>query len=361
MSTNRRWILAQRPVDLPGAETFRRDDQPVPQPGAGEILVRNIYIPVDPGMRPAMLDASVGVGEFEPTPIGAVVGYMTVGQVVRSNDPAFAPGDWVTDMLLWQDFAVTSARTARKIDCSDLPPTTWLGALGIPGLSAWTGLVCLGTPRPGETVLVTSAAGTVGSLAGQIARNMGCRVVGIVGSEAKRRHLVETLRFDAAINYRAVDDLTASIRNECPRGVDILFDNVGNASVEAVLPTMRIGGRIVICGQIADYHLPPATRPGIRNTGRFVSHRLTMRGLFVYDHAARFEEAITQMKSWIRNGRLQLEQQVIDGFDNLPAAFARLFTGESSGRTIVRNVARGQLPVTSSQDRSQPWADDPTH
>lgn len=336
MTMNRRWVLAERPIGVPDGSTFRRDDRPAPQPGPGEMLVRNIFIPVDPGMRPAMLDLPIGVDAFEPFPIGGLVGYMTVGTVVISNDPDFASGDWVTDMLMWQDYAVTTARTARKIDCRRAAPEAWLGILGIPGLSAWTGLVCLGLPQAGETVLVTSAAGTVGSIAGQIARNLGCRVIGVAGGPEKCRFLTETLGFDGAIDYRAAGDMSAAVRGACPDGVDILFDNVGNAMVDAVIPAMRVGGRIVICGQIADYHLPVNERPGIRNTGRFVSHRLTMRGLFVYDHAARFEEAIAQMTGWMGEGRLALEEHILSGFDALPAAFACLFTGAPSGRTIIR-------------------------
>lgn len=333
---NRRWVLAERPGATVDENTFRRDDVAVPTAGPGEILVRNVYLPVDPGMRPALMDVAIGVDEFEPTPIGAPVGYMTVGQVEQSNDPSFAQGDWVTDMLFWQDYAVTTGHTAKKLDCSVVTPTAWLGILGVPGLSAWSGLVCLGLPRSGDTVVVTSAAGTVGSIAGQIARNLGCRVVGIAGGAAKCRYLTERLGFDGAIDYRAVSDLGASVQAACPDGVDILFDNVGNAMVDTVIPAMKVGGRIVICGQIADYHLAPSERPGIRNTGRFVSHRLTMRGLFVYDHANRFDEAITQMKSWIRSGDLVLEEHVLDGFDELPTAFESLFTGASSGRVIVK-------------------------
>jgi len=333
---NRRWVLASRPGAVLGDDIFRRDDGAVPVAGAGEILVRNVYVPVDPGMRPAMMDVAIGVDAFEPIPLGAVVGYMTVGRVEQSRDPSFVAGDWVTDMLLWQDYAVTTGRTARKIDCTTVPPTAWLGILGIPGLSAWCGLVCLGMPRRGETVVVTSAAGTVGSIAGQIARNLGCRVIGIAGGENKCRYLTERLGFDAAIDYHAVTDLTGAIREACPDGVDILFDNVGNEMVDAALPTMAVAGRVVICGQIADYHLAPDDRPGIRNTGRFVSHRLTMRGLFVYDHAERFDDAIAQMIGWMDAGDLILEEHILGGFERLPSSFASLFDGSSSGRLIVR-------------------------
>ncbi len=336
MSLNRRLVLARRPSGLPDLTTFRRDDRPVPRPAEGEILVRNVYVPVDPGMRPVLSDVRIGVDEFEPIALGALVGYMTAGQVVESRDPRFAPGDWVTDRLMWQDFAVTSGRTARKLDAQALPPTASLGILGVPGLSAWSGLHCLADPKPGETVVVTSAAGTVGSIAGQIARNLGCRVVGVAGGEAKCRYVREQLALDVAIDRHAVPDLGAALRDACPQGVDILFDNVGNAMVDAILPAMRRGGRIVICGQTADYHLAPAERPGIRNTNCFVTCRLTMRGLFVHDHAAEYPRALEQLTRWTLGGRLRLEETIIEGFDQLPGAFARLFTGETIGRTLVR-------------------------
>lgn len=335
MNGNRQWVLQNRPGAQIAEDTFRLQTVPMPQAGPGELLVRNVYIPVDPGMRAALLDAQVGVDEFAPFPIGGVVGYVSVGQVVESRDARFVPGDWVTDILLWQEYAIASAATARKLDCSRFSPADWLGILGIPGLSAWSGLVCLGQPRGGETVVVTSAAGTVGSIVGQIARNLGCRVVGVAGGAEKCSRLVEDLGFDAAVDYRAETDLTAAIRRASPDGVDVLFDNVGSAMIDAVIPAMRVGGRIVVCGQVAEYHLPAAQRPGLRQLGRFVSHRLSMRGLFVYDHAERWDEAIAQMAEWMEQGRLTLEQTTIDGFENLPDAFARLFDGRASGRIAV--------------------------
>jgi len=335
MGVNRRFVLAQRPEGVPDARTFLRDDVAIPEPGEGEILVRNVFIPVDPGMRPALTANPIGVDAFEAFPIGALVGYMTVGAVIESRDPAFKPGDWVTDMMMWQDYAVTSGKTARKIDAA-VGPTAALGILGIPGLSAWAGLVCLAAPQPGETVVVTSAAGAVGSIAGQIAKNIGCRVVGVAGGADKCAWLVSELGFDAAVDYRAEPDIGAAVRRACPEGVDILFDNVGNASIDALMPLLRINGRITICGQVAEYNLPLDQRPGIHNTGRFVSHRLSMRGLFVYDHAAHFPEALATMAGWAAKGRLTLKETIIDGFDNIPAAFASLFTGKAAGRTIVR-------------------------
>lgn len=254
----------------------------------------------------------------------------------QSYDPRFSPGDWVTDLLFWQEYAIARADTARKVNCANFAPTDWLGILGIPGLSAWSGMVCLGKPRNGETVVVTSAAGTVGSIAGQIARNLGCRVVGVAGGERKCRRLIDGLGFDAAVDYRAEPDLTRALRKVCPRGVDVLFDNVGSAMIDAVIPTMRVGGRIVVCGQVAEYHLPVDRRPGLRQLGRFVSHRLTMRGLFVHDHAARWDEAIAQMSQWMAEGKLKLDETLLHGFENLPDAFSRLFDGRASGRILVR-------------------------
>jgi NADPH-dependent curcumin reductase CurA len=338
MAGNRRWVLAERPAGIPDERTFRLETVEPGVPGDGQVLVRNRYIPVDPGIRPALAQLEgdpSGDAEFTPFPLGDPVGFFTVGQVVESRHPALAEGDWVTGAMLWQDYAVVPGATILKIDVDGLSPTAWLGPLGIPGLSAWTGMVCCAEIREGDVVIVTSAAGSVGLLAGQVARNRGCTVVGVAGGPRKCTMLVEDYGFAAAIDYRAEPDLAAAFRRTCPQGADVFFDNVGNAMINAAMPIMRNGGRITICGQIGQYNLPPGQRPGLV-TDRFVSHRLSLRGLFVFDHAGRFAEAREELGGWLRSGKLLMPESVIDGFENVPGAFRGIFTGQSAGRTIIR-------------------------
>jgi len=340
MAVNRRWVLAERPEGGPGAAVFRQEEGAIPEPGPGEMLVRNIYIPVDPGMRPRLSASAIGVEEFEPLSLGETVGYMTAGRVVKSRADGFAEGDWVTDMLLWQDYAVTTPATARRLGQGSPHPTDLIGILGIPGLSAWYGLGALGDAKAGETVLITSAAGTVGAIAGQIAKMIGCRVVGIAGGGAKMRYLTEELGFDAAVDHRRDGDLREQLALAAPEGFDVLFDNVGNSMIEVALPLMRTHGRIVICGQTAHYG---GETPGIFSTASFVPRRLTMQGLFVHDFAEDFPNALEMLAGWRRDGRITLRETIVDGFDQLPAVFAELFTGENRvGKTIVRIDGAGK-------------------
>ncbi|KAA9160888.1 NADP-dependent oxidoreductase [Amycolatopsis acidicola] len=335
---NRRFVLASRPDGLPRPENFRLESGPVPTPADGQILVRNVYLGVDPGLRPALADAHTGDevdDEFEPIPLGELVGYFDAGIVERSRHPGFAPGDWVTGMLKWQEYGVLDGAAARKLP-PELPPSTGLGVLGIPGLSAYFGLLELGAAQKGETVLVTSAAGTVGSIAGQIAALRGCRVLGTAGTDEKCRRLREEFGFAAAVNYRTEKNLAAAIRLAAPEGVDVLFDNVGTRMVSDILPLMRPFGRIVACGQIADYGVPPEQLPGLRNTNRFITHRLTLRGLFVHDFAESFPRALAELSEWAGAGLLRCHEDIETGFERLPAAFAQLFTGENAGRKLVK-------------------------
>ena len=216
---SRRWVLARRPRGLPVPEDFRLETAEVPATAEGQMLVRNVYIPVDPGMRNILSAEDPGPGEFRPMELGATVGYLTVGQVVQSRLEGFAQGDWVTDYLLWQEYALSDGRTARRLTDLKLPPYAGVGVLGVPGLSAYFGLLRLGDPAPGETVLVTSAAGAVGSAVGQIAKIMGCRVVGVAGGAEKCAWLRDALGFDAALDYKAEADLDAAVAEACPGGI----------------------------------------------------------------------------------------------------------------------------------------------
>jgi NADPH-dependent curcumin reductase len=330
---NRRFVLASRPNGMPRRENFRLEEAPVPTPGRGQILVRNKFISVDPGMRLRLSDRKTYA---EPVAVGALVGFSTVGTVIASENPGFEVDDWVAGFLGWQEYGLAESKGVHRIVDLRVPVSTAIGVLGIPGLTGYFGLLDLGQPKAGETVLVTSAAGPVGSTAGQIAAIKGCRVVGVAGGKAKCRWLAEELGFAAAIDYRAETDLSQAIVAACPNGVDILFDNIGNAMVDRLLPLMNQFGRIVISGQTADYNLPPAERHGLKNTLEFISKRLTMRGLAASDYAARFAAAATEMTDWILAGRLKYREDIEDGFEHLPEAFIGLFEGTNFGRKLIK-------------------------
>jgi NADPH-dependent curcumin reductase CurA len=335
MAPSRRWVLARRPHGLPVPEDFGVETVDVPDPGEGQMLVRNVWIPVDPGMRNILSSEDPGPAEFKPQPLGATVGYLTVGVVMKSRLAGFAEGDYVTDYLLWQERALSDGSTARRITERRLSPTTAVGVLGVPGLSAYFGLLELGALKAGETVLVTSAAGAVGSVAGQIARIRGCRAVGVAGGTTKCAWVSGGLGFDAAIDYKAEPDLAAAVAKACPDGIDVLFDNVGGALLDSLLPLMALHGRIVICGQTAEYGRSAAERAGLKNISQFVPRRLSMKGLFVHDFADRFDEAIAELADWTVEGRIKTREELVQGFEQLPQAFCGLFHGEGFGRKVV--------------------------
>ncbi len=336
MTISRSWVLARRPSGLPRVEDFRLENEEVPEPGPGQMRVRNVFIPVDPGMRNILSSEDPGPKEFTPQSLGAVVGYLTVGQVEQSRLPGFQEGDFVTDYLLWREMALSDGRTGRKITDLRLSPSTAVGVLGVPGLSAYFGLLELGRPEHSQTVLVTSAAGPVGSAAGQIAAIKGCHVVGVAGGPAKCAWLQDELGFDATLDYKAEPDLTAAAAEACPDGIDVLFDNVGGTLLDSLLPLMALHGRVVICGQIAEYGRSAAERAGLKNISQFVPRRLTMSGLFVHDFEDRFPAAIAEMTDWVLAGRLKHREEIEQGFERLPAAFTGLFRGENFGRRLVK-------------------------
>ena len=330
---NRRVVLARLVDGEPRIEDFRIEAVDQAEPAEGHILVRNRYISVDPGTRSRLSGRS---SYAAPVALGETIGSATVGQVVVSRHPKFAVGDWIAAGFGWQEYGLSDGRGIRKISSAPLPPSTAIGVLGIPGLTAYFGLLDIGRPQVGETVLVTSAAGPVGSTAGQIAGIKGARVVGVAGGSEKCQWLVDALGFTAAIDRRAEPDLAAAIARACPDGVDVLFDNVGNASIDAVLPLMRPHGRIVVSGQVADYNLPPESRPGLKNTNFFISSRLVMAGLVVFDYVKDFPKAWADMTAWIVDGKLRYREDIVDGLENLPRAFIGLFRGENFGRKLIR-------------------------
>ncbi|MGB5947753.1 MAG: NADP-dependent oxidoreductase [Parvibaculum sp.] len=329
----RRWVLASRPEGKPRLENFRLEDFTLPDPGDHELLIRTEFHSVDPGMRSRLSGASYAAA----LPLGETIDSAMVGVVEISNNEKFKPGDRVTGGFGWVSHALSNGRGIQKLDPAlyhgKLRPTAAIGVLGIPGLTAYFGLLDLGKPRAGDTVLVSSAAGPVGATAGQIARMKGCTVIGIAGSAAKCDY-VSGLGFDGTINYRGTTNLTEAIREACPSGVDIYFDNVGAETLDAAILNMKEHGRIVVSGQVAEYNR--AEPVGIRNVTRFITHRLRMEGLVVFDYFKGFRDAQAEMAGWIHEGKLTYTEDVSEGLENSAAAFIGLFDGENLGRRLIK-------------------------
>ena len=332
MTAGRRWVLARRPNGVPCTDDFRLEDTTLPDLLDGQALIRVDHISVDPGMRSRLSGDS-----YAPAlDIGATIESAGVGQVIASRSQKLKEGTRVWGGFGWQTHLVTDGRGVQALDpalyTGRITPTAAIGLFGIPGLTAFFGLLEVGKPRPGSTVLVSSAAGTVGATAGQIARIKGCTVVGVTGSDAKCAYLKD-IGFDAGINHRTCGDLAGAFRAAAPKGYDIYFDNVGGEMLDAAILNMRRHGRLVISGQIAEYN---ATQPrGIRHTLPFITQRLRMEGLVVYDHAVQFDEARRQMAEWVNEGKLTWREEIIEGIEKTPEAFIGLFRGDSFGRRLV--------------------------
>jgi NADPH-dependent curcumin reductase CurA len=332
MTTNRSILLVRRPKGTPTHEDFRMVEGPVPEPAEGQVLVRTLYLSVDPYMRGRMNDTKSYVPPYK---LNEVIEGGVVGQVVESRHPDYRPGDIVVGMLGWADYNVSDGRGLTRVDPSVAPITTALGVLGMPGLTAYVGVMDIARARPGETVVISAAAGAVGSVAGQIAKILGCRVVGIAGSDEKCRWIREELGFDAAVNYRTAPSLHAALRDACPDGVDVYFDNVGGDVTDAVLPLINDFARIALCGQIALYNLD---RPdvGPRNWGYLLIHRATVQGFIVRDHAHRAPQAFADLARWLREGRIRWREHIVPGLENTVDAFLGLFRGENIGKQLVK-------------------------
>ena len=333
MTGYRRWVLARRPEGVPSADDFRLEEAALPELQDGQALIRVEHISVDPGMRSRLSGDS-----YAPAlPIGAPVESAGVGKVLASRNAKFKEGTLVWGGFGWQSHFVTDGRGVQALDPDiyrdDIKPTAAIGVFGIPGLTAFFGLFEIGKPKEGNVVLISSAAGTVGATAGQIAKILGCTTIGLAGSDAKCAYLKE-IGFDVAINYKTAGDLTAAFKAAAPKGIDIYFDNVGAETLDAAILTLRKHGRIVVSGQIAEYNT--AEPRGIRHTQPFITQRLKMEGLVVYDYAVQFAEARGQMAEWVRAGKLSYREEIIEGLEQAPAAFIGLFTGESLGRRLVR-------------------------
>ena len=330
--TNKQVLLAARPAGFPRHSDFLLVESPVPHAGKDEVLLRVIYLSVDPYMRGRMRDAA---SYAEPVKIGEVMTGGAVAEVIESRNPAYRVADIVEGMLGWQQHAVSDGAELRKIDPSIAPISTALGVLGMPGMTAYFGLLDICHPQPGETVVVSAAAGAVGSLAGQIAKIRGCRVVGSAGSDEKVRYLLDELGFDAAFNYRATDDYLHKLVELCPNGIDVYFDNVGGAITDAVFGLINVKARIAICGQISQYNLEKPEM-GPRLLWTLIVKQAKVEGFLVFEFADRYQEGRTRMAQWLKEGRIKYREQIAEGIENAPAAFIGMLQGANIGKQLVR-------------------------
>ncbi len=327
---NKEIRLASRPVGMPALDNFNMVNTAVPQPKDGEVLVRTLYISVDPYLRGRMREGRSYVAPFT---VGQVIESGAVGEVLESRAPEFQPGDIVSGMFGWRLYNTAHARSLMKVPAGP-PISTALGVLGMPGLTGYFGLLDIGQPEEGETVVVSGAAGAVGMTVCQIAKIRGCRVVGVAGSDEKNRYLKEELRVDGTINYHE-GEIRRAIKEACPKGIDVYFDNVGGEVSDAVLPLLNHGARIVICGQISIYCLDQPDI-GLRPQPYLVVNSALMKGFIITDYASRFSEGARQMAQWFSEGKLKYAETIVEGFENTPRAFIGLFRGENLGKQIVK-------------------------
>jgi NADPH-dependent curcumin reductase CurA len=327
--------MASRPSPDVREDNFRLVESPVPEPAEGQFVVQALYLSVAPVMRMYMLD---GAGIEKPMEIGDVMRGRGVGRVVASRHPGFRVGEIVQGKLGWQEYSVSDGSPyymMYKVEQRLVPFSTALGVLGMTGFTSYLGLTEIGRVKAGETVLVSGAAGGVGSNCGFIARNLGCRVVGIAGTEEKCRLLVEKLGYDAAINYRT-DDIPARIADHCPGGVDVFFDNVGGEILDHALARLNRYGRVVLCGRISQYLVAPEDAYRLRNWHVIGKQRARMEAFFIYDLERHFPAAEAQMAEWIAAGRMSWQEDVLDGLEQMPRALMRLYDGSNVGKQVVR-------------------------
>lgn len=330
--TNRQVRLRARPDGIPQAEHFEIVAAPMPEPGAGEFLVRNDFLSVDPAMRGWV---SAVANYSQPVGIGEVMRSFAAGEVVASRHPGYAVGERVMGLLGWQEFATSDGRQiTRKVKETDLPLSASLGVLGLNGVTAYLALLEVGAPRPGETVVVSTAAGAVGATVGQIARLAGCRTVGLAGGARKVALCREAFGYDAAIDYKA-GNLDAALADACPRGIDVYFDNTAGPISDAVLRHLAIGARVVICGtaSVASWD-PPPTGPRVERY--LLVKRARMQGFIVFDYQPRYEEAVSRLADWVRAGKLRYREDILEGIEQAPGAIAGLYRGENLGKRLIR-------------------------
>jgi len=333
-AVNRRIVLASRPHGEPKPENFRLEEGPVPEIGPGQILLRTRWLSLDPYMRGRMSDAK---SYATPVQIGEPITAEVVGEVVASKNPDIPVGTLRTAFAGWQEYFATDGQGTRRVDPDAAPPSTAVGVLGMPGMTAYTGLLNIGQPKPGETVVVAAAAGPVGSLVGQIARLKGARAVGIAGGPDKCRYLTEELGFDAAVDHRG-SDLPGALAEACPKGIDVYFENVGGAVFSAVMPLLNPFARIPVCGLVSAYNATeappgPDRLPGLMRS--VLTNRLHIQGFIVWDFADQAEIFRQEVGAWIREGRVRYREDVVEGLENAPEAFIGLLKGRNFGKLVV--------------------------
>jgi len=329
METNRQWLLASRPKGAPRVENFRLVEAPVPTIGPGEVLVRNHYMSVDPYMRGRMDDAK---SYAAPQPLDQVMQGGTAGEVVASENPAFAVGDKVIGMLGWQLYGKSDGRALRKVDTSRVPLSAYLGAAGMPGVTAWWGVNGIIEPKPGQTVVVSAASGAVGAVAGQLAKFAGCRVVGVAGGPRKCRAVVEEFGFDACVDYKA-GRLREDLEAAAPAGIDGYFENVGGAVLDEVFARMNAFGRIAVCGLISGYSGQPMP---VNNFRSVLINRLKVQGFIVSEHMQIWPQALAELGELVGSGRMKYRETIAQGIESAPDAFIGLLEGRNFGKQLVK-------------------------
>ena len=324
--------LKSRPSGIPEAEHFEIVEVPMPAPLDGQVLVRNVYLSVEPAMRGWV---NVVANYSEPVALGSVMRSLAVGRVEASRHPDFKPGEFVAGMFGWQDFAaVDGTAIQRKVSASGLPVSTALGVLGLNGLTAYFALLDVGQPKPGDTVVVSTAAGSVGSCVGQIAKLKGCRTVGVAGGPEKVRICLEDFGYDAAVDYRA-DDFESALDAACVEGVDVYLDNTAGRISDSVLRRLNVGARVVICGtaSISSWNPPPQ---GPRVERHLLVKRARMQGFLIFDYEKRYPEALLELEDWVRSGKIHYREDLLEGIDKAPGSIAGLYRGENLGKRLIR-------------------------
>lgn len=331
---NKQLKLVKRPVGMPTPDTWELESNPIPEPGDGEVLIQNHYVSLDPAMRGWMNDAK---SYIPPVAIGDVMRAGTIGMVVKANNhPKFKVGDCLTGWGGVQQYSLSDGSNYYGVDPNIAPMPTYIGTLGMPGMTAYFGILEVGKIKEGDVVLVSGAAGAVGSVVGQIAKIKGCRVIGIAGGPEKQKYLIEELGFDGAIDYKN-ESVRDGIKRECPKGIDVYFDNVGGEILDHALARLRMHARIVICGAISQYN----NKENVKGPANYLSllvNRATMQGMVVMDYAKDYRRAAMEMGMWMAEGKLKSKEDVYEGIDNFYSTFQRLFTGEKKGKLVLKVI-----------------------
>ena len=329
---NRQWRLASRPGGMVTLENFELTEEPIPEPKDGEVVIQSEFLTVDPYMRGRMADRK---SYADPVQLGDVMTGQAVGKIVASASDRFKPGDAALADIGWQEFGAAPANEVRKLDPDRAPISTALHVLGMPGLTAYFGFLDVVQAQEGQTIVVSGAAGAVGSTVGQIAKIKGCRAVGIAGSDEKCRWLTEDLGFDAAINYKTTESLVKALGEHCPDGINGYFDNVGGTVTDAVFPHLALNSRIGICGQISQYNLAKG-ETGPRLLWNLIVKRATIQGFLVFDFADRYREGLKELGGWVSRNELKYKENIVEGFEKMPAAFIGLFQGSNTGKQLIQ-------------------------